>query len=440
MTTTRRQFLAMASMGAAGLGLAGCSRGDTGGGDGGGGGGGSDGDSTSLTLTWWGNPTRNQNTTDAIDAFTTENPNFSIEAQPGEWASYWDRLATQTAGNTAPDIIQMDMAYISEYGQRGALLDLAEYGLDTSKFIEGTADSGVIEGTNYGVNAGINSPSVLFNAAMFEELGVDLPDDTTWTWDDWLTTAIAITEASGGEIIGTTAFISNDVMLSAWLRQRGKELFIEGNQPGFDVSDITEWLEYHLQFADAGAMPSASQITEEASLPFDQGRLLTGTAAMSMYWSNQLDAAEAAGGTEYAMLRYPSFDGDATTRKAWYKASMLWSASARTENPEAAVEVINWWVNSTEAAEICLSERGIPANGEIAEHISSMLSEPQQRVAAFIADIEPELGDTPIAPPPGGGQLGSLLLRYSSDLLFDKLTVEEAATGFYDELVTSLGG
>jgi multiple sugar transport system substrate-binding protein len=439
MTTTRRQFLAMASMGAAGLGLASCSRGDTGGGGGGGGGGG-DGDSTSLTFTWWGNEVRNQNTTDAIDAFTAANPNFSIEPQPGEWASYWDRLATQTAGNTAPDIIQMDMAYISEYGQRGALLDLAEYGLDTSKFIEGTADSGVIDGTNYGVNAGINSPSVLFNATMFEELGVDLPDDTTWTWDDWLTTAIAITEASGGEIIGTTAFISNDVMLSAWLRQRGKELFIEGNQPGFDASDISAWLEYHLQFADAGAMPSASQITEEASLPFDQGRLLTGGAAMSMYWSNQLDAAETAGGTEYAMLRYPSFDGDATTRKAWYKASMLWSASARTENPEAAVEVINWWVNSTESAEICLSERGIPANGEIADHISSMLSPPQQRVAAFIADIEPELGDTPIAPPPGGGQLGALLLRYSSDLLFGTLTVDEAATGFYDELVASLGG
>ena len=43
---------------------------------------------------------------------------------------------------TAPDIIQMDMAYISEYGTRGALLDLKD--VDVSKFVEGTVDSGKI--------------------------------------------------------------------------------------------------------------------------------------------------------------------------------------------------------------------------------------------------------------------------------------------------------
>jgi len=110
----------------AGLGLAGCSRGG-GGGTGGGGGGGEDG--VGLTFTWWGNEVRNANTSEMIAAYVEANPGITIEEQPGEWASYWDRLATQTAGNTAPDVIQMDMAYISEYGQRGALLDLAEHGI-----------------------------------------------------------------------------------------------------------------------------------------------------------------------------------------------------------------------------------------------------------------------------------------------------------------------
>ena len=54
------------------------------------------------------------------------NPGVKISGQPGEFNSYWDKLATQTAGGTAPDIIQMDMAYIAEYGTRGALLDLAK--------------------------------------------------------------------------------------------------------------------------------------------------------------------------------------------------------------------------------------------------------------------------------------------------------------------------
>ena len=39
------------------------------------------------------------------------------------------------------------------------------------------------------------------------------------------------------------------------------------------------------------------------------------------------------------MLRFPSLAGNATERKAWYKASMLWSASAKTKNPDAVGRV-----------------------------------------------------------------------------------------------------
>ena len=51
------------------------------------------------------------------------------------------------------------MNYISEYGSRGALLDLK--GVDTSKFVEGTVDSGKINDKLVGVNAGINSAVIL---------------------------------------------------------------------------------------------------------------------------------------------------------------------------------------------------------------------------------------------------------------------------------------
>lgn len=442
MGTSRRQFLTLASMGAvgAGLGLAGCSRGGGGGGGGGNNGGGEGGGGAALTFTWWGNEVRNANTTNFVAAYMEANPEVTIEEQPGEWASYWDRLATQTAGNTAPDVIQMDMAYISEYGARGALLDLAEYGIDVSNFVDGTADSGDLDGQTFGVNAGINTPTILVNTEIFDELGVDLPDDMTWTWDDWLDIATQITDASNGEVIGTSTFISNDALFSGWLRQQGKELFVPGNEPGFTVDDVVTWLEYHQKFADAGAIPSASQITEEASVPLDQGSFVLGKTAMTMYWSNQLGAVEAAAGKEFAMLRFPSLAGDALERKAWYKASMLWSASARTENPEAAVEFINWIINSTEAGDIELAERGIPANTEVAAAIESQLEGPQQRVLQFINDIVPELGETPIAPPPGGGQFGSLLLRYATDMLFGNIDAAGAAQGFHDELVAELGG
>ncbi|HMI33026.1 MAG TPA: extracellular solute-binding protein, partial [Propionibacteriaceae bacterium] len=110
MAINRRQFL----IGAGGLaaaattmGLAACAPGSQGGGSQGGGG---ESGTAELALAWWGNPTRNKNTEAEIAAFTAANPNVKISGQPGDFASYWDKLATQTAGGTAPDIIQMDMA------------------------------------------------------------------------------------------------------------------------------------------------------------------------------------------------------------------------------------------------------------------------------------------------------------------------------------------
>ena len=167
MGVNRRQFL-LGGLGLAAaattMGLTGCAPGSS---ESGGGGG--DAGTADLTFAWWGNDVRNKNTTAAIDAYSAANPGVKIAPQPGEWASYWDKLATQVAGNTAPDIIQMDMAYISEYGNRGALLDLSK--VDTSKFIEGTVDSGKINDTLYGVNAGINCLVVLVNPEIIAASG-----------------------------------------------------------------------------------------------------------------------------------------------------------------------------------------------------------------------------------------------------------------------------
>src|SRR6187455_182421 len=166
MALNRRQFLIGAGglAAAATMGLSACAPGSSGGGSQGGGG---QGGGTNLALAWWGNPTRNKNTQAMIDTYMKANPDVKISGQPGEFNSYWDKLATQTAGGQAPDIIQMDMNYISEYGSRGALLDLSK--VDVSKFVEGTVDSGKINGKLVGVNAGINSAIILANPKVFEK-------------------------------------------------------------------------------------------------------------------------------------------------------------------------------------------------------------------------------------------------------------------------------
>jgi len=429
MALNRRQFLT------GGLAVAATSMGLTACGGGSGGGGSSDG-SADLQLAWWGNEVRNKNTAAAIDAYMKANPKVKISPQPGEFSSYWDKLATQTAGNKAPDVIQMDMAYIAEYGKRKALLDLEKYGADVSKFVEGSVDSGRIDGKLVGVNAGINTPTILANPKVFEKAGVEVPDDTTWTWDQAREVAAEVTAKAGGGVVGFGQLFV-DSMLSAFLRQNGKALFTETGL-GFEAPDVQPWFEMIVAFQKAKAIASPSQITEEANKPLDQTALVIGKSAMQMQWSNQIEAVNKSSGGEMLVLRYPSVAGKATDRKAWYKASMLWSASSRTKEPEEVVKLINWWVNSPECANINLAERGVPPNTEILAAIRPKLSPAQEKVAKFIEDIKPELAETPPAPPPGGGKIGDIMNRYQSDVLFGRSSPADAAKKFVDEAKSNL--
>jgi multiple sugar transport system substrate-binding protein len=443
MAINRRQFL----IGAGGLaaaattmGLGACAPGSQGGGSQQGGG---EGGTTELALAWWGNPTRNKNTEAEIAAFMAANPNVKISGQTGDFSGYWDKLATQTAGGTAPDIIQMDMAYISEYGTRGALLDLGA--VDVSKFAEGTVDSGKINDKLVGVNAGINSAVIMANPKIFEEAKVDLPDDSTWTWDQMAEVAAEVASKAGVPF-GMAGLLGSDNAFALLLRQNGKQLFTPDGL-GFDVADAHAWYDLMVKFQKAKALGTPEQISEEGSgpsaKPLDQSAIVLGKAALSASNSNQLEAISASakgvtGGKLMGMLRFPSLTGKATERKAWYKASMLWSASSKTKNPEAAIAWINWFANDQAAADIDKAERGIPPNTEIQAAVTPKLSEAQQVVSKYITDIKSEVTDTPIAPPPGGGTLAEVLFRNGLDVLFGKTNSADAAKKFVGEMKTNV--
>jgi multiple sugar transport system substrate-binding protein len=437
MAINRRQFL----IGAGGLaaaattmGLGACAPGSRGGGAQQGAGG--EGGTVNLALAWWGNPTRHKNTEALIAAYMAANPNVKLSGQPTDGAAYWDKLATQTAGGQAPDIIQMDMNFIAEYGTRGALLDLKD--VDVSKFVEGTVESGRINDKLVGINAGINSALIFANPKVLEKAKMDMPDDMTWTWDQMIEFG-AEAASKAGVPFGVAALINADAMFGTLVRQHGKELFTPDGL-GFGVAEAQAWYEFMLKGVKAKAFGTPEQISEEIPKSLDQSAIVVERAALQFYNSNQLEAVSNAAGGDYLMemLRGPSLAGKATERKTWYKASMLWSASAKSQNPDAAVAWINWYANSPEAGNIERAERGIPPNAELLAAVTSNLSPAQKAVAKYINDIKPEVANTPIAPPPGGGTIADVMSRHGIDVLFERVSPAEGAQKFVDELKGNL--
>ncbi|MET9273812.1 sugar ABC transporter substrate-binding protein [Kribbella sp. NPDC003557] len=405
------------------------------GGDSGGASSASDGGKVTLRFTWWGSDTRTKLTQQVIDAYQKDHPNVTIKGEFGEWSGYWDKLATTVAANDAPDIIQMDEKYLREYADRGALLDLKKaQGLDTGKFEPDTLGAGEFDGGLYGLNAGINSFAVVVNPAAFKTAGVAIPDDTTWTWDDFSRIAAEITTKSGGKVTGTGPLGTNEAGLNLWARQNGESLWTKDGKLGVSPEKTTDFFKYVLKLRDAKAIPSAEAISQDMNASLDQSAFATGKLAMSFIWSNQLVAFSKATGQQLKLLRIPSTDGKAADNGSYYKGSMFWSISARSKHQKEAAEFVNYLANNTAAGDVLLAERGVPPNTEVRASVTPKLQPADAASAKFIQDIGKDLGDPSPAPPVGGGQVEKIIQRYTTEVLFGRQAPDAAAKAFLDEV------
>ncbi|MGC4937673.1 ABC transporter substrate-binding protein [Kribbella sp. DT2] len=425
----RVRALAAVTMAAALLATSAC------GGDSGGGGGDSASGEVTLRFNWWGSDTRHKITQQVIDSFQKENPNIKIKGEFGEWAGYWDKLATTVAANDAPDVIQMDEKYLREYADRGALLDLKKAdGLDTAKFEPDTLAAGEFDDGLYGLNAGINAFTIVANPAVFKAAGVAIPDDTTWTWDEYGAVSAEISQKLNGKGWGTAAYGTNDASLNMWARQQGESLFTEDGKLGISKDKLTQYWTNLLALQASKATPSAEFTSQGMTAPLDQSGMATGKLAMSYAWSNQLNALSKASGQQLKLLRLPSATGKASENGSYYKGSMFWSISSRSKHPAEAAKFVSYLANNTTAGNLLLAERGVPPNTEIRTAVATKLQPADAASQAFIQAIAKELGKPSPPPPVGGGQVEKIIQRYTTEVLFGRLSPGDAAQKFLDEM------
>ena len=393
-----------------------------------------------LRFSWWGADDRHSNMQQVIEIFEADNPDIRISPDYTDWGSYWDRLATSTAADDAPDIMMQEERYLREYGDRGALADLNEFSdeLDLSKIDPLIADSGDLDDQTYGVASGVNVYAILADPEAFAEAGVEMPDDTTWTWDDYVEISSEISEATDGEVVGTQSMSYNESGFQIFARQQGENLYGEDGELAFSPDTLAEWFQITEDLLESGGQPGASQSVEiEAGGP-DQSVLATNTGAMAHFWSNQLGGLTASSDRDLELLRYPG-ESDGERTGMYFKPAMFYSVSAGSEHPQEAARFVDFMLNDNQAAELILADLGLPANIDVRAHILSSLSAADERSAIFLSDVEGDIVDGNPPPPIGAGEVVEITKRVSDELAFGNLTPEEAAEQFITEVEAATG-
>ncbi|GAB4084563.1 extracellular solute-binding protein [Myceligenerans cantabricum] len=391
-----------------------------------------------IRFAWWGSDERHAATQEIIDAFEAENPDITVVPDFTDWDGYWNKLSTAVAAGDTPDVMTQEERYVSDYASRDVIADLAELDIDTSEIDEGILAGGRIDGTQYALPTGVNAYALVANTAVFEDAGVDLPDDESWTWEEYVEVANEVSEGAGDGVWGVQDYGFNEAGLNILARQKGEALWTPEGELGVSEETVAEFFQTSLDLMQDGGQPDAARTIEYQHAGPEGSLVGTNVGGMASFWSNQLGALAEASGEDIELLRYPG-ETEYERTGMYYKPAMFYSVSATTEYPDAAAKLVDFMLNSEEAAKINLTDRGLPANTDVREVITDDLTDADQQVAEFMADLEDEIVDASPVPPEGSAEMQDIMERVNTEVVFERVTPQEAAQMFIEEVNAAIG-
>lgn len=167
-----------------------------------------------------------------ISKFNQANPEINVEIQVVPWGNYWEKLMTDIAGGTAPDVFWGFIARVPSLADRNALLPVTEY-IKRDKFDLGRLNASLVKGfeyngEQYGIPKDWDTLGIFYNKKLLKEAGYDsYPQGLSWNPTD------------GGSLVEFLQKLTIDV--------NGKHPNEEGFDPknirqyGFNYTDRGEW-------------------------------------------------------------------------------------------------------------------------------------------------------------------------------------------------------
>lgn len=396
--------------------------------------------STRLRQLFWGGQARADRTNGVNSLFTAATGN-EVESSFLGWGDYWPKLATETAGGNAPDIVQMDYRFIVEYAKRNAIAPLDEFvggALKLDDFDADQLEGGKVDGQLYGISLGANSVAQLVNLAAFEEAGIEPPNRDT-TYDDIRAMGEAFRSANvRGGIKAIADGSGSEPMLDNWLRQKGLALYTADGKLGFEADAAIEWFTMWSQMRADGICVDAETQALDTNGPLENTMVILGKAAMMPSNSNQLVAFQTLSQDDLTITSYPRIAAGVGGGH-YRKPSMFFSVGGSSGNKEKAAEYLSFFINDPEAGKVLGVERGIPCVSAVRDVVAPTLGEKDQIALDFVANLGDLLGALPPPPPAAAGEIDVSLLRVlSQEVAFGARSAEDAGQFFVTEAAAIL--
>ena len=139
-------------------------------------------------------------------AFAKTYPNITVEKQSLSYDSILQKIRTAALGGAAPMVARLMLLWSPELAAKGLLSELKpeDVGYPGSEFWPSAMKSVTWRGKTYGVPTNNETMALIWNAAIFQEAGLD-PEKPPATWDDLVAYSRQIKQKTGKAGYGLVA-------------------------------------------------------------------------------------------------------------------------------------------------------------------------------------------------------------------------------------------
>ena len=323
-----------------------------------------------LRMSWWGGDSRHEATQAALEVCGARH-GHSISPEFTGFSGHFERLATQIAGGTEPDIMQVNWPWLPIFSSDGTgFADLNDFAdtIDLSNWSAAQLEAGSIGGHLNGLPVSTTGRLFVFNTTAWAAAGLDLPT----TWDELVAAGPVFRDTLGEDYFPfEAAALDASLLVTLYGTQNTGRPLIDPatNELAWSQEELAQSIEFYQTLVDNHVIPSWQDVAAAGNLPLHENpRWTTGQIGGTYQWDSTYfklsDPLEE--GQELTYNAPLSQDGQ-QTQGIYRKASMVFAISANTENPEAAAQIVNCLLNEDTGVAALGSTRGVPASNAARE-------------------------------------------------------------------------
>lgn len=346
-----------------------------------------------LSLMIW-DPAQKDGVQKAVDAFEVANPTIDVTLEQVPQDQYYIKLDASLGAGQGPDVMWQS-SRASFYVNGGALQPLDEYiardGLSLDGYKTEIAKLYNFDGKQYGVPKDFDAWTFVYNAAVFEKLGVAAPT-ADWTWDDMVRIAAEVkTKQTGSTEVPLFYNYTWNNGVASLVHSLGGTPVLDG-KGNMSSPEGVQALEMVKALQDQGLILPIADSADFSAL----NALISGTLAMAEIpsWNlSVLSKADVPAGT-FQVVRLPSVNG----KWASDTNGLSYVMNVNSQQKDAAWELIKFLTSEAGATLHAEGGAGLPANTAAPVRSSGCADEHepiQPHLQADGGDISTRLRDKP---------------------------------------------